>query len=263
MLLQTAIDNKIYSLPFRRLCHIRRLSRTREADIARRITDEILFPGSIAIALADAGVRTLTPWDEVMRRSNYKEQQRWWTGQTNRPCTRCGVLTTCWCDGCEHVKRTNGRRGRALCCLCDCWHSLCPHCERKGVLLFSPGSAARVRHLQKRPELNGLVGIVLAYDAAAERYEFSLQDGREMLIRQANLARTGPPGQGVVAIETVGTVYSRVCSVCEVSDQECTLHRCSLCPSATAPWYCSKECQTTDWKAGHKRVCKRGSRAMG
>eukprot|EP01119_Soliformovum_irregulare_P013089 TRINITY_DN3456_c0_g1_i6.p1 TRINITY_DN3456_c0_g1~~TRINITY_DN3456_c0_g1_i6.p1 ORF type:complete len:1038 (+),score=135.30 TRINITY_DN3456_c0_g1_i6:30-3143(+) len=42
------------------------------------------------------------------------------------------------------------------------------------------------------------------------------------------------------------------CEYCYITDQEKAMLRCSRCQVVS---YCSKECQTKDWKLGHKRSC--------
>ena len=41
------------------------------------------------------------------------------------------------------------------------------------------------------------------------------------------------------------------CTYCSSTDKECK--KCTGCASVT---YCSKECQTKDWKQSHKKNCK-------
>ncbi|KAK5719411.1 hypothetical protein LTR15_007934 [Elasticomyces elasticus] len=46
----------------------------------------------------------------------------------------------------------------------------------------------------------------------------------------------------------------KICHTCGISGAATTgLLKCSACSKA---WYCSKDCQKTDWKKGHKTVCR-------
>ncbi|KAF2672769.1 hypothetical protein BT63DRAFT_436634 [Microthyrium microscopicum] len=46
---------------------------------------------------------------------------------------------------------------------------------------------------------------------------------------------------------------TKPCAICQAPDAR----RCAKCLSA---WYCSKECQTTDWKNGHKQACNKDNK---
>ena len=49
-------------------------------------------------------------------------------------------------------------------------------------------------------------------------------------------------------------LVSKVCASCGMIEAgECVLKQCGRCKLVS---YCSKDCQVTDWKAGHKHVCK-------
>merc|ERR1712096_520690 len=50
------------------------------------------------------------------------------------------------------------------------------------------------------------------------------------------------------------------CAYCGVSGTEQKLSYCLGCKDQDPPYYCSRECQKQDWKAGHKRVCKRSNK---
>lgn len=43
------------------------------------------------------------------------------------------------------------------------------------------------------------------------------------------------------------------CAACGMSGAGVKLLKCMRCRKV---WYCSKECQTADWKSSHKRVCQ-------
>jgi hypothetical protein len=68
-----------------------------------------------------------------------------------------------------------------------------------------------------------------------------------------------PAGRGQTAKEIIrslrkGNEAWRSCSMCEVSEN--TLgKKLSACASCGRAWYCSRECQTSHWKA-HKSFCK-------
>ena len=54
----------------------------------------------------------------------------------------------------------------------------------------------------------------------------------------------------------VTLLQRKACAAC--GDDECHLHLCNGCWKRDGMrfYYCSKECQTKDWKAGHKNFCK-------
>ena len=45
------------------------------------------------------------------------------------------------------------------------------------------------------------------------------------------------------------------CGSCGAKGPDVTLARCARCPKATAPRYCSKACQITGWRGGHRLEC--------
>ena len=54
--------------------------------------------------------------------------------------------------------------------------------------------------------------------------------------------------------EVVGHAFAKRCSTCCREEEVVgALKRCGQCGKA---WYCSTTCQKTDWRAGHKSVCK-------
>lgn len=55
-----------------------------------------------------------------------------------------------------------------------------------------------------------------------------------------------------VTTQTLETDYDRVVPACQVCGKTAKF-RCTRCKRA---WYCGRECQVRDWKAGHKAQCK-------
>jgi hypothetical protein len=93
------------------------------------------------------------------------------------------------------------------------------------------GTRVLVQRLVAKPEHNGKHARVVSFDARTGRYAVALDDGRELSLKAACVARAGCAAAGCASEEA-----SSVCSRCQ------------------AMRYCSRECQRTDWKA-HKRVC--------
>jgi hypothetical protein len=93
------------------------------------------------------------------------------------------------------------------------------------------GTRVLVQQLVAKPEHNGKRARVLSFDARTGRYAVALDDGKELSLKAECLARAGCAAAGCASEEA-----SSVCSRCQ------------------AVWYCSRECQRTDWKA-HKPVC--------
>lgn len=61
-----------------------------------------------------------------------------------------------------------------------------------------------------------------------------------------------------LAPEELGVVESELCDYCgkvQNVNENGRLKRCSRCK---AKFYCSKECQTADWKGDHKLFCQKG-----
>jgi hypothetical protein len=54
----------------------------------------------------------------------------------------------------------------------------------------------------------------------------------------------------------VTLLQRKACATC--GEDEIHLHLCKGCWARDGMrfYYCSKECQTKDWKAGHKNFCK-------
>ncbi len=101
-----------------------------------------------------------------------------------------------------------------------------------GAARFLPaGTRVLLQRLIAKPEHNGKRARVLSFDARIGRYAVALDDGKELLLKAKCLARAGCAAAGCASEEA-----SSVCSRCQ------------------AVWYCSRECQRTDWKA-HKPVC--------
>ena len=261
VLVETAVENGLCSLPVARSRLIAHLLEDYDEETAIAAADTIQLPRELARRLADRGVRCLASWETVRREGGYTDRQCKWPGQLHRPCSRCGLLTTCWCDGCEdsHVS-SNGRRGRSLCYFCDCLHKLCVKCESAGVVLFSPSSDVRLCHLQARPSLNGVKVRVHAYNDELGRYEAELPGGEMILVRQSNLERFDPQSErlGSFRLERVCYIMERTCAACGVSNRDCKLRRCDGCSWKTAPWYCSAKCQRDHWDNGHRQCCGRG-----
>jgi hypothetical protein len=93
------------------------------------------------------------------------------------------------------------------------------------------GTRVLVQRLIAKPEHNGKRARVVSFDARTSRYAVSLDDGKELSLKAECVARAGCASAGCASEEA-----SSVCSRCQVV------------------WYCSRECQRTDWKA-HKPVC--------
>jgi hypothetical protein len=72
---------------------------------------------------------------------------------------------------------------------------------------------------------------VVSFDARTGRYAVSLDDGKELSLKAECVARAG-------------------CAAAGCASEEAS----SMCGQCKAVWYCSRECQRTDWKA-HKPVC--------
>lgn len=47
---------------------------------------------------------------------------------------------------------------------------------------------------------------------------------------------------------------SKLCSACQSPEGETLKHK--VCSACKTRFYCSTDCQRTDWKNGHKGVCK-------
>jgi hypothetical protein len=93
------------------------------------------------------------------------------------------------------------------------------------------GARVLVQRLVAKPEHNGKRARVLSFDARTGRYAVALDDGKELSLKAECVAKAGCAAVGCASEEA-----SSVCSRCQ------------------AVWYCSRECQRTDWKA-HKPVC--------
>ena len=259
VLVETAVENGLYTLPVARDWLMARLiEEGTDEEIATQVADQIQLPNVLARGLADRGVRCLASWETVRRKGGYTDKQCKWKGQPHRPCSRCGLLTSCWCDGCEDGRvSSNGRRGRSLCYFCERVHRLCVKCESAGVILFDPGSTVRLCHLQARPSLNGTEVRVHAYNDERGRYEVELPGGEMILVRQPNLERFDlqTARLGTVRMEWVSAVMERTCAACGVGECDRKLWRCDGCSPKTAPWYCSEKCQRDDWDNGHRQCC--------
>jgi hypothetical protein len=101
---------------------------------------------------------------------------------------------------------------------------------------------------------------------AAYEQEPLLQSISAVLLAAAgySLPEADPPLQplpadtAIVSIpgfaEVVGHAFAKRCSTCCKEEEGVgALKKCGQCGQA---WYCSTTCQKTDWKAGHKEVCK-------
>ncbi|KAK4889815.1 hypothetical protein LTR27_011433 [Elasticomyces elasticus] len=57
-----------------------------------------------------------------------------------------------------------------------------------------------------------------------------------------------------VALSDREACAGKICHTCGVGEGQVTgLLKCAACSGA---WYCSRDCQKTDWKRGHKAVCR-------
>jgi hypothetical protein len=68
--------------------------------------------------------------------------------------------------------------------------------------------------------------------------------------------------QGYVVLEMVEVLVPeeeliRACSHCQIYE-EVDKARFARCGKCKAKFYCSRECQAADWKAGHKKYCREG-----
>jgi len=114
--------------------------------------------------------------------------------------------------------------------------------DKKNEPCLSIGDRVQLHSLLRSPELNGVCGkIVKPQDPSTGRVDVEIENnGRVLALKTGNLAR-----------------------LCDCADCCIQLHRpilrCAKCMNAA---YCSKSCQSTAWKAGHKRECvDRGSAA--
>ena len=53
--------------------------------------------------------------------------------------------------------------------------------------LLGKGTTVTINGLKARPELNGLTGSIVSYDAAKGRYAVKTPDGEQVLLKQLNL----------------------------------------------------------------------------
>jgi tetratricopeptide (TPR) repeat protein len=93
------------------------------------------------------------------------------------------------------------------------------------------GTRVLVQRLVAKPEHNGKLASVVAFDARTGRYGVVLDDGTNLSIKPECVSRAGCAAAG--------------CASEEASSM------CSRCKSVR---YCSRECQRTDWKT-HKPAC--------
>jgi tetratricopeptide (TPR) repeat protein len=93
------------------------------------------------------------------------------------------------------------------------------------------GTRVLVQRLVGKPEHNGKRARVLSFDARTGRYAVALDDGKELSLKAECVARPRCAAAGCTSEEA-----GSVCGRCQ------------------AVWYCSRECQRTDWRA-HKPAC--------
>ncbi len=93
------------------------------------------------------------------------------------------------------------------------------------------GTRVLMQRLVGKPEHNGKRARVLSFDARTGRYAVALDDGKELSLKAECVARPRCAAAGCTSEEA-----GSVCGRCQ------------------AVWYCSRECQRTDWRA-HKPAC--------
>ena len=100
------------------------------------------------------------------------------------------------------------------------------------------GFRVRLHSLQAAAQHNGVDGHLLNWSASKGRWDVKLSTGQELAVRPANLTlMCSRPGCEIGATEAAGEGFKM----------------CGQCREAT---YCSKQCQLTAWKDGHKQECK-------
>jgi len=65
--------------------------------------------------------------------------------------------------------------------------AMAPSAQLKGVIRMQQGTKVEVHGLEKRTELNGLIGECLQFDAAKMRWGVQLPDGSKILLKMTNL----------------------------------------------------------------------------
>ena len=70
------------------------------------------------------------------------------------------------------------------------------------------------------------------------------------MVPRTFLPNMGSGGERIVYDNAMSMLVTNKCACCKRSD--CHLKVCSRCGLVS---YCTKECQKTDWKRGHKAMC--------
>ena len=122
-----------------------------------------------------------------------------------RPCERCVTPTGNWCDGCESNYEENGLRGRALCTRCERTYGQCTHCASSPL---APNTLVELRGL-KAQHMNGLLGVVLHFDPAKDRFAIEINydfEGNTAVRQHKEYATEHSPLYGAMRNDQTGIV---------------------------------------------------------
>ena len=135
------------------------------------------------------------------------------------------------------------------------------NCRAAGKILYGSlcASPTRLRSVMSVLADDHGAGVRVAFynlaGVGSSKWRMCFPKGLRIGLKEPFLKRYGlDAGVGIRVDHPSDVVFvSKVCASCGVMEAgECVLKQCGRCKLVS---YCSKDCQVTDWKAGHKHVC--------